>query len=116
MLEQIKQRKQQRKLRKIKRGMLEFIEIYLRGYVSHYPGLTMERVDKGIDPWCVVIYGQHQGQQKAVYRAHYEDGAFFFVYGKQDEWLPKWRKKLLDFDIKTLARLYIEDHIENAIS
>lgn len=110
MLGWIKKRIQQRKRKKIESGMLDFIEIYLQGYVSRYPQLVLWRFKNSRNSHVFSInYKKDNGTQSILFQAHYEDGEFYFIKPRGDERLSGRRKDLLEYDIKTLEKMYLQD-------
>lgn len=110
MLVWIKKRIQQRKRKKIERGMLDFIEFYLEGYVSHYPNLLLSRFKNSRKSHVFSInYRNDNHTQSILFQAHYEDGEFYFIKPRGDKRLPDWRKELLEYEIKNLAKMYLQD-------
>ncbi len=96
--------------RKIERGMLDFIEFYLEGYVSHYPHLLLSRFKNSRNSHVFSInYRNDNHTQSILFQAHYEDGEFYFIKPRGDERLSDRRKDLLEYDIKTLAKMYLQD-------
>lgn len=110
MLVWIKKRIQQRKRKKIERGMLDFIEFYLEGYVSHYPNLLLSRFKNSRNSHVFSInYRNDNHTQSILFQAHYEDGEFYFIKPRGDERLPDRRKDLLEYDVKILSKKYLQD-------
>ena len=95
--------------RNIEKNMLDFIEIYLQGYVSHYPRLVLSRFKNSHNSHVFSInYRKDNGTQAILFQAHYENGELYFIKSG-DRRLPDWRKDLLEYDIKTLAKNYLQD-------
>lgn len=96
--------------RKIEKDMLDFIEIYLQGYVSHYPRLVLSRFKNSHNGHVFSInYKKDNGTQAMLFQAHYENGEFYFFKPRGDKRLPDWRKELLEYEIKNLAKMYLQD-------
>lgn len=99
--------------RKIEKDMLDFIEIYLQGYVSHYPRLVLSRFKNSHNGHVFSInYKKDNGTQAILFQAHYEDGELYFIKSG-DKRLSDRRKDLLEYDIKTLAKIYLQDIAKN---
>lgn len=115
MLVWMKKRIQQRKRKKIERGMLDFIEFYLEGYVSHYPNLLLSRFKNSRNSHVFSInYRNDNHTQSILFQAHYEDGEFYFIKPRGDERLPDMRKDLLEYDVKILSKKYLQDIVKEA--
>lgn len=97
------------KQRKIEKDMLDFIEIYLQGYVSHYPRLVLWRFKNSHNGHVFSInYKKDNGTQAILFQAHYENGELYFIKSG-DKRLSDRRKDLLEYDIKTLAKMHLQD-------
>lgn len=96
--------------RKIERGMLDFIEIYLQGFVSHYPNLLLSCFKNSRNSHVFSInYRNDNGTQSILFQAHYDNGEFYFIKPRGDERLPDRRKDLLEYDVKILSKKYLQD-------
>lgn len=96
--------------RKIEKDMLDFIEIYLQGYVSHYPRLVLSRFKNSHNGHVFSInYRNDNGTQSILFQAHYDNGEFYFIKPRGDERLPDRRKDLLEYDVKILSKKYLQD-------